>query len=125
MSAAPELSAVKREAVAWFTRQRGGLTEAETRELDAWLGADAAHADAFEAVARAWARMELPREAPELLALRARALEETPSRRFVWRMAAGFAAAAVLGGGAFTWQALDFKEYPDQTFRTEVGQRST
>ena len=125
MSAAPDLSPVKREAVAWFTRQRGGLTDAEGRELDAWLEADPAHVEAFESVARAWARMELPREAPELLALRAQALKQTPSRRLVWRMAAGFAAAAVLGAGVVGWQALDFREYPNQTFRTEVGQRST
>ena len=82
MSAAPELPAVKQAAVAWFTRQRGGLTEAESRELDVWLEADPAHVEAFEAVARAWARMELPRETPELVALRARALKETPSRRW-------------------------------------------
>ncbi|HSK40379.1 MAG TPA: FecR domain-containing protein, partial [Arenibaculum sp.] len=125
MSAPAELSTVKKEAVAWFTRQRGGLTDTEGRELEAWLDVDPAHVEAFEGVARAWARMELPREAPELLALRAKALEETPSRRFVWRMAAGIAAAAVLGGGVFGWQTLGFKEYPDQTFRTEVGQRST
>jgi transmembrane sensor len=125
MSAA-ELPAVKKEAVAWFTRQRGGLGEAETRELDAWLEADATHAEAFEAVARAWARMELPREAPEMLALRAKALEVVPERRpVVWRMAAGIAAAVALGGGLYGWDTLRFKEYPDQTFRTEVGQRST
>jgi transmembrane sensor len=120
-----ELSPVKQQAVAWFTRQRGGLTDAEARELDAWLEADPAHVDAFEAVARAWARMELPREAPELLAMRARALEVVPERRMLWRMAAGIAAAVVLGGGVFAWQTLGFREYPDQTFRTEVGQRST
>ncbi len=125
MSAAPELSAVKREAVAWFTRRQGGLSEAEQCELDAWLKADAAHKEAFDAVMRTWARMELPREAPELLAMRARALEVEPERRTLWRMAAGVAAALVLGGGLFGWQAFSYREFPDQTFRTDVGQRST
>lgn len=122
---APQLPPVKKEAVAWFTRQRGRLTDAEARELDAWLEADPAHVEAFEAVARSWARMELPREAPEMLALRAKALETTPRRRMVWRMAAALAAAAVLGGGVYGWRELGFREYPNQTFRTEVGQRST
>ncbi|HYG27668.1 MAG TPA: FecR domain-containing protein [Caulobacteraceae bacterium] len=122
---APDLAPVKQAAVAWFTRQRGGLTPEETRELDAWLEADPAHLEAFEAVARAWARLELPREAPEMLALRARALEVVPERRRVWRMAAGIAAAVALGGGLYGWDTLRFREYPDQTFRTEVGQRST
>ncbi|HEX6860048.1 MAG TPA: FecR domain-containing protein [Caulobacteraceae bacterium] len=122
---APQLSPTKTEAIAWFTRQRGGLTDAEARELDAWLEADPAHLEAFEATARAWARLELPREAPEMLALRAKALEVTPERRMVWRAAAAVAAAAVLGGGVFGWQQLQFREYPNQTFRTEVGQRST
>jgi len=128
MSAAPELSPVKQEAVAWFTRTRGAMTEAQTRELDSWLAADEAHAEAFEAVARAWARMELPREAPELLELRARALNTAPARRVViWRMAAGIAAAAVLGAGTFAVQSglVGYREFPNQTFRTEVGQRST
>ena len=125
MSAAPDLSPVKREAVAWFTRRQGGLTDAEMRELDAWLDADPAHAEAYQAVMRSWARMELPREAPELLAMRARALKVGPERRVVWRMAAGIAAAAVLGAGAWQTGLVGYREFPNQTFRTEVGQRST
>src|SRR6185437_13333902 len=101
MSAAPDLSPVKREAVAWFTRRQGGLTDAELRELDVWLEADPAHTEAYQAVMRAWARMELPREAPELLAMRARALKVGPQRRVVWRMADGIAAATVLGSGVY------------------------
>ena len=127
MSAAPDLSPVKREAVAWFTRRQGGLTDAELRELNAWLDAEHAHAEAYQAVMRSWARMELPREAPELLAMRAKALKVGPERRVVWRMAAGIAAAAVLGGGVYAWRTdlIGYREYPNQTFRTEVGQRST
>jgi len=127
MSAAPELTPIKREAVAWFTRRQGGLTDAEMRELDAWLEVDPAHAEAYQSVMRAWARMELPREAPELLAMRAKALKVGPERRVVWRMAAGIAAAAVLGGGTFAWQGglIGYREFPNQTFRTDVGQRST
>ncbi|MGE5566499.1 MAG: FecR family protein [Parcubacteria group bacterium] len=122
-----ELAPVKREAVAWFTRRQGGLTDAEARALDAWLEADPAHAEAYQSVMRAWARMELPREAPELLAMRAKALKVGPERRAVWRMAAGIAAAAVLGAGAYAWQTdlIGYREYPNQTFRTDVGQRST
>jgi len=122
-----ELAPIKREAVAWFTRRQGALTDAEMRELDAWLEADPAHAEAYQEVMRAWARMELPREAPELLAMRAKALKVGPERRVVWRMAAGFAAAAVLGGGVYGWQSglIGYREFPNQTFRTDVGQRST
>ena len=40
MSAAPDLSPVKREAVAWFTRQRGGLTDAEGRELRRYVAVE-------------------------------------------------------------------------------------
>jgi transmembrane sensor len=122
-----ELAPVRREAVAWFTRRQGGLTDSELRELDGWLDADPAHAEAYQDVMRAWARMELPREAPELLALRAKALKVGPERRVVWRMAAGFVAAAVLGGGVYAWQSdlIGYREFPNQTFRTDVGQRST
>jgi len=120
-----ELAPIKRAAVAWFTRRQGGLTEAEMRELDAWLEVDPAHAEAYQGVMRAWARMELPREAPELLAMRAKALKVGPERRIVWRMAAGIAAAAVLGAGAWQTGLVGYREFPNQTFRTDVGQRST
>ncbi len=121
------MTAAVREAIAWFARDRSGaMTAQEAADLHAWLEADPANREAMDEVARAWGRMELSREAPEILALRAGAYRRPvmTRRRAGWALAAGLA-VAIAGAGLHQAGVFGWRKYPDQTFRTEVGQRST
>jgi len=128
----PDETTMERQATRWFARRRSGdMTDEQSRAFQAWLEADERHRDAFEALETIWGGLGHTRDAPEVVTLRAAARQRPrgPSRRgFVWRAAAGLALMAGVGGaiwlsagmGAFT-----HKDFPNQTFRTDVGQRST
>lgn len=125
---APQIAeSVEGQATTWFARQRSGeMTPEEAAALQEWLDADLRHRLAFEAVEALWGGFGETRDAPEVLAMRAEARRRpAPAWR---RLAAGLAAAAVLGAGVWGGSQLNLfhsHELPNQTFRTEVGQRST
>jgi transmembrane sensor len=114
-----EVDTMERQAAIWFARRRSGeLTTEESWGLEAWLDTDPAHRDAFEAVERTWARIELSRDAPEIVAMRALArsrLAGARRQRTLGRLAAW---------GVSTSSFIR-RDFPNQTFHTDVGQRST
>lgn len=125
LQAAPET--VERAAARWFARWRSGeMTEAETRELQGWLEADAAHRLAYDVVARAWVRAGLMRTAPEVLQLRARHRRPFPLTRrfFTSRAMAACLAVGVLGVGG--WAVVnELRRLPNATYRTAIGEQRT
>jgi transmembrane sensor len=122
---------VERIAARWFARRRSGeMTEAEARELQAWLDADPAHRAAYDVVSRAWVRAGLMRSAPEVLQLRARHRRPFPLTRRIMgsrAMAASLAAIVVGAGGVFGVQAawMELHRLPDATYRTALGEQRT
>jgi transmembrane sensor len=123
----PEAETIEGQATTWFARRRSGaMTPEEARGLADWLDADLRHRLAFEAVEALWGGFEQTRDAPEILAMRASA-RKRPAPSY-WRAAAGLAAAIVLGAGVWGVNesgAFHPHELPNQTFKTDIGQRST
>lgn len=118
---------VERTAARWFARWRSGeMTDAEVRELQQWLEADADHRLAYDVVARAWVRTGLMRTAPEVLQLRARHRQPFPrARRFITsRAMAASLAVAVLGLGAVSAYA-EWRRLPDASYSTGIGEQRT
>lgn len=122
-----DIEDVRDVAADWFARRRSGsFTGAEQRALDAWLDADPAHAEAYFAIDRAWNGAGAVRADPRVLARRQALLKACGRRTFLTRTAAASVAAIVLGGGIVGVQALTGpKPLATQSFRTDVGQRST
>ncbi len=126
-------------AAGWMVRRQDGLTPEEQAELEQWLAADPAHADALEQVEGVWGRMdELPEES--LAALRTglaparpvRCMPASPGRRSWLRDVGGrlmpqAAAAAlafgVVGGGWYGWSAWQGQPTYTQTLATARGQQ--
>lgn len=113
----------------WLTLQakEGHLTAEEDNALDAWL-ADPANDAALQRCATAWNSLDGLACAPEMVALRADALEHMRrlnQRRWAKPFRAGrfaYAAAAALilsiGGSAWYWNVAK-----DQQFATALGER--
>ena len=125
-------TSVEGQATTWFARRRSGeMTVAEATDLEAWLEADPHHRLAFEAVEAIWSGFGNAREAPEILAMRAAARRRPASavyRAFAVRAAAVLVAAVLAGFGLWSVEGFGLfggKDLPDQTFKTELGQRST
>lgn len=119
------------EAAAWWLKLQAGeghLTGKDGDAFDAWLAADAANDAALRRCAVAWNSLESLAGTPELVALRADALEHmrrANQRRWakpfrVGRFAYAAAAALVLsiGGGAWVLKIVG-----DQPFVTALGER--
>ena len=131
-AADPIDDSVEQAACDWFACQRSGaMTPAEARDLEAWLAADPAHRDAFEALRRSWASLEAFRSAPEMLARRAQARGRYAGfpRKVIMR-AAAVAAVAVVAGGAVAWSLggaalFDFRRFSSQEYRTAVGEKTS
>lgn len=122
---------VESAAAGWFALHRSGeATPEEAAAFDAWQ-AEPAHRAAYDAVARSWEAVELARTAPEILALRAQARRQraSPRRAVAGRIAAGFAALALVGGlGMWVGEESGLarsRGLQTQTYRTGVGERST
>ena len=132
MSARPEQTeTVEGAAAGWFALHRSGeVTPEEAAAFEAWQ-AEPEHRAAYDAVARSWEAVELARTAPEILALRAEARRQpSVQRRAVFgRIAAGFAALALVGGlGLWVGEESGLarsRSLQTQTYRTGVGERST
>lgn len=119
------------EAAAWWLKlqaHEGRLTAEEGDALDAWLAADAANGPALQRCATAWNSLEGVAGTPEMVALRADALEHMRrvnqrrwakplrSGRFAWAAAA----ALVLSVGGGAWVSNMAR---DQELATGVGER--
>ncbi|HYG28307.1 MAG TPA: DUF4880 domain-containing protein, partial [Caulobacteraceae bacterium] len=122
---------VERTAARWFARRRSGeMSEAEGRELHAWLEADPAHRFAYDTIARAWARAGLMRTVPEVLQLRAKHRRPFPlTRRLLGsRAIAASLAAVALGLGATAGVQVgmaEMKRLPTATYSTKLGEQRT
>ena len=119
-------------ATDWFARRRSGaMTTAEARALEAWLAADPAHAQAYQAAQRMWVDTGLDaiREHPRILALRERGLNRARRRWMVAIPAAAACLAAVIAAPSMLGPGLRtpelFAPSIQQEFRTSVGQRTT
>lgn len=128
----PDETTVEGQATAWFARQRSGeMTPEQVGAFENWMAADPRHRLIFEALEAIWGGFGQTRDDPEILAMRAMARQRPPHvrrRTFLTRLAAGFVAAVCLSGGI--WVTSDIgpfmsRDFPDQTFRTDIGQRST
>lgn len=121
-SAISSAQIVKERAAAWLEKRMGdNWSDAQQAELDSWLQESPAHKLAYWRLDAAWNRTE------RLAALRSPLLDEAipagPSRMspLLLRVAAGFAAAAVLGAAA-----ANFMLRPqERTFQTPVGGHET
>ena len=135
MSIHPEAPETLEEiAAGWLARQRSGvMTAEEGTELEAWLGEDPVHREAYEHVEGLWRASAHLRADPQIMALRdeaARAWPPRAGRRWMPAAAAAAIAVAVLGG----WQAISPQTAPtealvrpgdEQAFSTGIGQTAT
>ena len=111
---------VRARAAAWLERrQRDDWSEADQAELDAWLSQSLAHRTAYWRVSDAWTRADRLRalgNAPQ----EAKAKQvPRPLLPIFFKLAAGFAAVAVLGIGT----AIYFSRADERTYATDVGGR--
>jgi transmembrane sensor len=92
-------------AADWLERQEAtALTAEEQTRLDQWLAADAAHARAYDEMARVHALTDEHAADPKIMGLRQAALAARRSdRRPIWGMAAAASLALVIGLG---WSSL-------------------
>ncbi len=117
-------------AAEFFLRRRSGdWTEADARDLAAWLEASPLHRECFESVERMWDDVGLCAGSPGVRGLRAEALAAGPARRR-WPRLATLAAtlALVVGGaslGALALRESPMRQAPGQVYRTAVGERAT
>lgn len=90
-------------AVRWVAKRDRGLSPAEQKELDHWLG-DADHAEAFQKYSSSWESAGRARESgkADLLLTKIHRIER---QKRVRRVAAGSALAMVLLAGSFWWQS--------------------
>jgi len=126
----PPTDAVLEEAAGWRMRMdEPGWSPADEAALDAWLAEDAAHEDAFARSGDVWDYFDEHAAAPEMMRARRDAIDRAQRQAGGrWaeralrlpapaRIAAGVAAAAVLGAGAYP--LLDGKD----VYRTDFGER--
>lgn len=117
-------------AAAWRVRMfgEGEPDPAEAAAFDRWLSADPRHQDAFDRTSTAWDLLEPHAAAPEVINARRDALDYVRragadrwasrlTRRMSFRIAAGVAAAAVIGAAA--WPVFDDVD----VYRTGFGER--
>lgn len=138
---APDLPATPREAaLGWFVRRRDpGFGAADERDFQAWLGADPAHARAFEAWQQEWQSYDrIPATARQRLWRRlaedgrpapapvpaARPGAAMPRRRLLGPVAAAAGLAALVGIGAFGWQQWQDSPLYVQDVATARGQQA-
>jgi transmembrane sensor len=120
------------QAAGWYARKRAGdMSAADIAALNAWLGEDEAHADAFERLDRTWTGVESARGDPRIMIMRERALQRGRRRPRVLAMRAVAASVAVaviavaLLGLAPFLGLNGYGSLASQTLRTGVGQQAT
>ncbi|HEX6866428.1 MAG TPA: FecR domain-containing protein [Caulobacteraceae bacterium] len=130
MTAAPAkpTDAVLEAAADWRLRMDApGWTPADEAALEAWLAADPAHADAFDRTGQVWEFFDEHAASPEMMRARRDAIDRAQRHAagpgWLLRMprpakiAAGIAAAIVLGAGIYP--LVDGKD----VYRTGFGER--
>lgn len=110
-------------AAEWFARLRGEPALADWTRFQAWLEADPAHREAYDAVEALWIDLD---DASEPAALPRAANDHRrprpPMRRRIWWGAAGLAAAAAIVAlvGPAPWRGA-----PQRLYATGPGQQRT
>ena len=114
-------------ASAWLAhRLSAPLDGREQWAFDAWLAADIEHGIAYGEAERAWTIAGAVRDDPRIQARRAALSGGGRARAFPGAaLAAGLAIAVLIGGALAVQQFIGPKPLADQSFRTDVGQRST
>ena len=105
---------IEEKAAAWLARRdAGNWSDADQQALEAWIAEDMAHRVAWLRLESAW------RRADRMAALRGTDLDETLPlwRRPFARVAAGVAAAVVLGAGVVGFNLAQ----PGRAYATDVG----
>lgn len=126
----------ERDALAWFVRSRGGLSEGEARELAAWQAQDPAHADAFARWQADWQQLDaLPAQGVAQLRTRLardlareRATASGPARGWLagaWTGSAAMAAsvAVVAAGGLLAWHHWQQQPLFEKHIATRTGEQ--
>ena len=126
----------ERDALAWFVRSRGGLSEAEARELAAWQAHDPAHAQALARWQADWEQLDaLPAQGVDRLRAhlaqdlaRERAAASRPARGWLagaWAGSAGMAASVVLvaAGGLLAWHHWQQQPLFEKHIATRTGEQ--
>ncbi|HYG25437.1 MAG TPA: FecR domain-containing protein [Caulobacteraceae bacterium] len=122
------MSDLTKTASAWFARNRAAsFAERERDAFESWLAEDVEHRIAYADAERAWEVAQAALDDPRLAALRESiGREPPPQARVRLAVAAGVALSLLGGGGLLAVQQLSGpKPLATQSFRTEVGQRST
>ncbi|MGA0601230.1 FecR family protein [Caulobacter sp. KR2-114] len=116
-----DLAALEDTACAYVARLANGASEAERREIEAWIDADPHHAVAFARMEAAWEASERLRASPP--AMEATAAAPPPENRPARRGVIGALAAACAVGGIATGAWLHARD--QRLYRTGVGERRT
>lgn len=85
-------------AATWLARRDAGLTEAEDREFETWLAADARHAAAWAELESAWLAFDQPREIGVAGAMVCELAARRRRRR--WKVYSGLAAGVTAAAAA-------------------------
>lgn len=90
---------VREQASLWILRLEEGLTEAERTELESWLKADPAHAQALLRMAELWDAFDALAELSEIVPLHQR--NRTRTKQLALRLAAATGCIAVLAASLY------------------------
>lgn len=126
----------ERDALAWFVRSRGGLSEAEAHEMAAWQAQDPAHAQALARWQADWQQLDaLPAQGVDRLRARLaqdlareRAAASRPARGWLagaWAGRAAMAAsvAVVAAGGLLAWHHWQQQPVFEKHIATRTGEQ--
>lgn len=91
---ATRLPSIEEEAAEWMVRERTGLDEFGERALRSWIARSPDHAKAHAAMLSAWAALDSIADNPDIVRLRAEALQPTP--RDSWPRMVALAASLLL-----------------------------
>lgn len=126
----------ERDALAWFVRSRGGLSEAQAREMAAWQAQDPANAQALARWQADWEQIDaLPAQGVAQLRAhlaqdlaRERAAASRPARGWLagaWAGNAAMAAsvAVVAAGGLLAWHHWQQQPLFEKHIATRTGEQ--
>lgn len=115
---------VRQQAAAWFARLHADdVTDAQTRQWQAWLDADSRHRSAYERIERMWSALGAHAPEPEIARrMLATDVACTPSRRSRTWLSWTAAAAAVSALAIGAWGLLQPAGAPQVEYVTAVGE---
>ena len=118
------------EASEWIARMDKGLSEAEERELQRWIGADEANRKVLFEMTRLWDDMSVMSRLADLIPEPATRSRVVPASIFA--VAASVLVAVIAGGWLYLSQGIDAEtsttltaSLPESVYETQVGEQST